>query len=256
MPPTTPAGSADAFVLFVAANRAVVYGTVARWLMHDVRGPAQAVVLLNDLLQAGEDPRAATFQDSLQRASNRLRNLVDLLDRSLRRPPGPADAAAPAPLALRDVLEYVVALQECHRSPVRLDVGAALAAQLPAVQTAEEPLTHALLNLIVNANEALDPNPGTITIGGRASADGTRVELQIEDDGPGVPASVRDHLFEPFTTTKTDRPIAGLGLAVARHLLETEGGTLRYEPLGTGTRFVMELPAWQSPRERSALKSS
>jgi signal transduction histidine kinase len=70
------------------------------------------------------------------------------------------------------------------------------------------------------------------------------VELAMEDDGPGVSASVRDRLFQPFVTTKQGRPLAGLGLAVTRTLIEETGGTVRYEPVNPGARFVVELPVW------------
>jgi two-component system C4-dicarboxylate transport sensor histidine kinase DctB len=67
--------------------------------------------------------------------------------------------------------------------------------------------------------------------------------LKIEDDGPGVPESMREHLFEPFTSHSPGRERLGLGLFLAASLLNTYDGTLRYEPRqGGGASFVIELP--------------
>ena len=70
------------------------------------------------------------------------------------------------------------------------------------------------------------------------------VEISVEDDGPGVPASIRDRVFEPFVTTKTTGEGTGLGLAVSRGLVESAGGSLDFEDAEFGgTIFTMSLPA-------------
>ena len=69
--------------------------------------------------------------------------------------------------------------------------------------------------------------------------------LHITDDGPGVPEEIRDRLFEPFATTKRDRPSAGLGLAVARTLLGWYGGNVRYLANdGPGASFAADFAIW------------
>jgi two-component system C4-dicarboxylate transport sensor histidine kinase DctB len=70
--------------------------------------------------------------------------------------------------------------------------------------------------------------------------------VAVEDNGPGVAAEVAGRLFEPWVTTRTDRPFAGLGLAVARELMTRMGGTLTYDKeKSPGTRFVMTLKVWR-----------
>jgi len=67
--------------------------------------------------------------------------------------------------------------------------------------------------------------------------------LRVEDNGPGVPESIREHLFEPFASHSPGRERLGLGLFLAASLLDTYDGSLRYEPRdGGGAGFVMELP--------------
>ncbi len=80
--------------LLVAANRAALYGTVARWLIHDLRGPAQALSLVSDLLEQGDTLEESSVRQTLAEASGRLRELLDLLDQVLRRPDPEQRAAA------------------------------------------------------------------------------------------------------------------------------------------------------------------
>ena len=95
------------------------------------------------------------------------------------------------------------------------------------------------LNLIVNAMEAM-PGGGAIHI--TASASVNRVRITVEDTGPGIPAVIRDRLFEPFATaSKADG--VGLGLAISRQSVRAHGGDLWSEP-AQGARFVMWLPRY------------
>ncbi len=72
---------------------------------------------------------------------------------------------------------------------------------------------------------------------------GAKVVLRVEDNGPGVPDSIREHLFEPFASQSTGREHLGLGLFLAASLLDTYDGALRYEPRqGGGASFIVELP--------------
>jgi two-component system nitrogen regulation sensor histidine kinase GlnL len=231
--------------LFAAANRAAVYGTIARWLMHDLRGPAQALSLVLDLLEQGAADDDPALRQTLNDASGRLRSLLDLLDRTLRLP----SPAEPSPLVLHEITDFLGELQRSSRSPVTLDADGIRAARLPAVHGTEEHLTHALLNLVVNANEAMsDGRGGIIRITVAPPMDGSTVTLLVEDDGPGVPAELVPQLFQPFTTSKRGAPLAGLGLAVARQLLESAGGGVRYlpGPAGApGARFAVDVKVWE-----------
>jgi signal transduction histidine kinase len=210
--------------------------------MHEVRGPAQAISLVDDLLDQGDSLADATLQNTLHAASGRLRDVLDLLDRVLRLPPTQRE---PEPVPIRHILELLAAVHASNHGPLDFDQSAALAGALPPVRAVEDRVTHALLNLLINAHEALAGGLGTtIRVSAQVVADGRMVELAMEDDGPGVSAAVRDRLFQPFVTTKQGRPLAGLGLAVTRMLVEEGGGTVRHEPTGPGAKFVVEVPVW------------
>ena len=101
-----------------------------------------------------------------------------------------------------------------------------------------------LLNLILNAGDAVAAAKKEGHVSVRARADGSRVRIEIEDDGPGIAEEVKTRLFEPFVTTKDVGAGTGLGLAVCRGIVEAGGGEIALDPsYDEGARFVVLLPA-------------
>ena len=115
---------------------------------------------------------------------------------------------------------------------------------LPRVRGSEDRLGQVLLNLLLNAADAID-GEGAISIEAARddSASPAVVLLCVTDTGPGVPASVRESLFEPFVTTKPAGSGTGLGLAVCHTLITRLGGTIEvHDAKGGGARFEIRLP--------------
>jgi two-component system C4-dicarboxylate transport sensor histidine kinase DctB len=233
--------------VLVTANRAAVYGTIARWLLHDLRSPVQALSLVAELLPEPGADTDSDLQATLRDSTRQLAAYVDLLDHATRTIP---ESAVPRPVVLSDVLTFLSRLYDSCRSPTRLDLSRAIGRPIPAVTGDEDALEHALLNLVMNAVEAIgDRDNGRIDVS--AVAGPGAVELIVDDNGPGVPAEICDRLFEPHVTTKRRSARAtGLGLTVARYLLECSGGTLTYAPKAApGARFVARVPTWPAARQ-------
>ena len=136
----------------------------------------------------------------------------------------------------------LIAPQKAMRD-VELDLS--IPAGLPSVALGDEQLMQLVLNLVLNAVDALDGG-GRVRVTAEPSAGG--VQLVVQDNGPGVAGSVRDRLFEPFVTTKEVGKGTGLGLAVCRGLVEAVGGSISLDLAFTGgARFVVELPRSTDP---------
>jgi signal transduction histidine kinase len=120
-------------------------------------------------------------------------------------------------------------------SALRRDPG-----QVPPTLGSSSELRQVLVNLLVNAAQAIPPG-GTITLRTRAES-GCGV-VEVEDDGPGVAPEALPYIFDPFYTTKEVGKGTGLGLTISYQLLQRMGGriTVRSGP-GRGTTFRVELP--------------
>jgi signal transduction histidine kinase len=164
-----------------------------------------------------------------------LRDLLEFARPTVQRPEAqmPGDVAA----AAADTL----ALVRPQKNLKDLALHDRIAPALAPVRLGHEQLVQVLLNLVMNAADALGGR-GTIELSARPSGRG--VTIVVSDDGPGVDPSVREHLFEPFVTTKDVGRGTGLGLAVSRGLVESAGGSLELDDAhAPGARFVIELPA-------------
>jgi two-component system NtrC family sensor kinase len=126
----------------------------------------------------------------------------------------------------------------------------ALDPALPEVEADGDQLCQVVLNLLVNAQQALAPTPPgfrcvEVSTGVEQATDGSgagHLWLRVVDNGPGVPAAVQGRLFEPFYTTKAEGLGTGLGLSVSRSVAEQHGGELVLEHTPTGASFRLRLP--------------
>jgi signal transduction histidine kinase len=127
-----------------------------------------------------------------------------------------------------------------------IDVETHLASDLPAVECDAGQIQQIVLVLLVNASEAM-PRGGSLKITTERVLIEPAVRLRVSDSGPGIGADVLPHIFEPFYTTKEEQQSTGLGLAVAKSILDQHGGTIKvHSKEGRGAEFVVTLPVEQA----------
>ena len=225
----------------IRSERLASVGRLAAGLAHEVGNPIAALLGLEDLLlEGGLD--AAEQQDFLQR----MRKETERINRILRdllqfARPGAAHELTSA--ARGDVAEAVAdtaALIAPQKAMRDVELELAVPDGLAPVAMSAEQLMQLVLNLVLNAVDALDGG-GRVRVMAEPSPLGVR--LVVEDNGPGVAEAVRDRLFEPFVTTKEVGKGTGLGLAVCRGMVEAVGGSIGLDAaFKGGARFVVELP--------------
>ncbi|MBC7225526.1 MAG: response regulator, partial [Anaerolineae bacterium] len=159
------------------------------------------------------------------------------------------------PMDLNALLQDALALRGSSLRSENIAVHLELAPDLPPVSGSRRALGLAFMSLILNAEEAMYHTfgEGTLQVRTSLAREGV-VRVEISDDGPGIPPEVQERAFQPFVSTKGERG-TGLGLTLARHVVEEHGGSLRFttvrgEEGPSGTTFVVELPA-ATPEERS-----
>ena len=199
-------------------------GELSAAVAHELRNPLAGISGAIQVLAGsfGRDDRRATVMTKVRDQVGRLDRMVrDLL--AFSRPP---DVRA-RPIDLDPIVDKVIELagEECSGLLVER-VGSGRA-------TADADLVHRIvLNLVQNAVAMPSVRRIAITV-----RDG---EVCVDDDGPGVPAALRDRIFEPFFTTRTTG--TGLGLAICRSAAEAMGGTLTLDPSDIGASFCLKVP--------------
>ncbi len=154
--------------------------------------------------------------------------------------------------AAADMLGYTL---RSHAVELQLE----LAAELPTMLADADQIGQVILNLLVNAQQALAACEGErrieLSTGVEPGAGALRVWLRVCDNGQAMPESVREHLFEPYFTTKPEGMGTGLGLAVSRSLARDHGGDLVLEATpARGASFLLSLPLAPSGAAHAELR--
>jgi signal transduction histidine kinase len=235
----------------VRSERLASVGRLAAGLAHEIGNPIAALIGLEDLLLAGglEPEEQRDFLQRMRRETERVNRILrDLL--AFARP-STASATEPVPGDVEAAIHDTAALVMPHPALREAELALDVHGDLPLVTLGREQLVQVLLNLVLNAADAVGKG-GHVKIEALSSQGGVR--LSVADDGPGIAPDVRDRLFEPFVTTKEVGKGTGLGLAVCRGLIEAAGGTIELDPGVTrGARFVIELPAAASKHSSRSL---
>jgi polar amino acid transport system substrate-binding protein len=184
--------------------------------------------------------------DEMLEGARRIKRIVEDLKDFARR----EDAPRHEPVDLGAVVGAALRLVDAsiHKATRRLEVS--LAADLPRVLGNAQRIEQVVVNLVLNACQAL-PDPGrAVRVSTRLAPGGGAVELRVEDEGVGIPPEHLPRLTDPFFTTKRDSGGTGLGLSVSDGIVKEHGGTLAFRSTpGAGTTVSLTLPAL--PREAS-----
>jgi signal transduction histidine kinase/pSer/pThr/pTyr-binding forkhead associated (FHA) protein len=226
----------------VQAERLAAVGQTIAALSHHIKNILQSLRSGNEILKMG----IASKDDALlqqgwklaEKGQGKIYDLVmDMLSYSKEREPAvePTDVNA----LVGEVVEMVQA--RARELGIKLDVN--LEDNLPIVTVDPEGIHRALLNVIVNAFDAVEDRPvRQVTVGTRRDGEENWVRLLVLDNGVGIAAGSVNDIFKPFVSTKGARG-TGLGLAVSRKILREHGGDIivQSQP-GKGSLFVLRLP--------------
>lgn len=242
----------------VRTEKLAALGTLLSGVAHELNNPLSNISTSCEILKE-ECAEPSSFQQELLeqidtetwRARRIVRSLLDYArDREFRR----------EEIALAALVEDSLRLIKA-RIPARVDIHVAIPVSL-SVDGDKQRLQQALFNLIGNAIDALE-GAGTLTLAARhieqpdnavaaplifGQCPTPAIEIEIADDGHGIPAEVLPRIFDPFFTTKEVGQGLGLGLFIVFEIVEEHGGCIAvHSQPGTGTRFFLRLPAKETP---------
>ncbi len=211
-------------------------GQLAASLAHGFASPVTGIRGSAELLLEELPPGSSSYRrvEQILHWSDHLARILDRL-RNLARPPEEVRKPVDINQVVRNVLELVEKLLRQSRVVVQEQ----LAPDLPLVVGAAPQLEELVMNLVMNARDAM-PDGGTLTI--TTTREDGFVRLVVRDTGIGMTAEVQRHLFEPFFTTKGKQG-TGLGLNICRQIVVDHGGRISVQSAdGQGTAFTVDLP--------------
>ncbi len=220
-------------------------GELAADVAQEISSPLAKIVAFAQLLRNNlpeEDIRRADLETVIAEA-RQVRHVVSGLQGFARqREPVWEDTR------VADFVQAALKELEPELAAANVQLSVHIPQDIPTITADASQLAQVVSNVLSNAIEAIEPG-GHVTVTAELHDQGRNVDVIIEDDGHGIDPALMPRMFQPFVTTKTDRPGSGLGLAVAHGVVLAHGGDIhiKSEP-GEGTRVTIRLPVDTPPR--------
>ncbi len=232
----------------IRQERLAAIGVLLSGIAHELNNPLQAIAGFADLLQRDPDvkPSARADLGLIQKESARASAIIRNLSRFSRQ-----QTSAPSVVLMPEVIDSVVELRQRRLQEQNIALEVDEQGSHPTRAIFAE-LQQVLLNFVTNAEQAIlgaDPPVRKIMI--RTADVGSRIRVEVEDTGPGVPPEYESKLFQPFFTTKPVGEGTGLGLSVSYGIIRSLNGQIGYQRgAAGGALFFFELNAFE-PKARS-----
>ena len=229
----------------VQRERLSAIGETASSIVHDLRNPLTVVRAGLEILRS-DSATTALREKRMQRVSRAVDQMETMIEELLEFSRG-EDQLEPVPCPVGGIVEQAM---ESLRWPSTWKPGVEVQGEMSLKVLADpQRMSRVLANLIRNAVEAME-GMGRVEV--RAQAAGPMVRIEVADNGPGIPLTIRDRVFEPFVTAGK-RGGTGLGLAIVKRVVENHGGRVTFQTeSGVGTRFILDLPAADHPADGDA----
>jgi len=213
-------------------------GTLVGGVAHEINNPLMGVMnFVEFVADRSEDPKSRDILAQAMQQLQRIKKIVSNMLVFMRTKSLPTGHCS-----IEEVLGQTLLLLGGELRKTAISVQLELAEHLPDIDCTAETLQQILVNLLINARDALaDTKNPTIHIA--ALATGNFVELIITDNGPGISDEIQSRMFDPFFTTKTPGKGTGLGLSVTQRLVQDSGGSISVQSkIGEGCRIYLKFP--------------
>jgi PAS domain S-box-containing protein len=223
-------------------NRVSTLGEMAASLSHEIKQPiAAAITSANSCIEwlAHEPPnldRARAAAARIDKYGNRAAEIIDRIRSLYKKSPSPREL-----VEVNGIIKEILTLLKCEADRYSVAMRTELAAELPTIMADRVQLQQVLMNLMLNAIEAMEDAGGVVTVKSQLGEDG-QIEISVNDTGPGLPLGKADQIFDAFFTQKPQG--SGMGLAISKSIVESHGGRIWANgDGGRGATFHFTLPA-------------
>ncbi|MCB1734228.1 MAG: response regulator [Gammaproteobacteria bacterium] len=234
----------DAEEQMVQSEKLSAVGTMVGGIAHELNNPLMgALNYVQFGVQHAGDEKLRTVLEKAERDIKRATAVIKSMLQYVRERNPEVGA-----IAVKTLIMGTLELLEPEMKVAGISVQVDLAEGLPDVQASEAGLQQVLVNLMVNARDALRTvDKREIQVIAKAGRSPGFVTIAIADSGPGIPEEIRRKVFDPFFTTKPPGKGTGLGLAISQRIVQSFGGTIRYRIAESGgARFDIDLPQYEA----------
>lgn len=232
--------SRDLYQQLLQAEKMAALGQTISGVAHELNNPLATILSWAERLAERQlDDKSRRGVDVIlgeaERAARIVRNLLTFARKR---------QSTRSMIDINQVVRETLALRAYEQRVTNVEVITALAAGLPQVFADAHQIQQVLLNLVINAEQAMVAanGRGSLVLRTWHDADRDSVVLEVTDDGPGIAPEMQTKIFDPFFTTKEVGKGTGLGLTVAYAIVQEHGGRIRVEPQPKGASFIVELP--------------
>lgn len=220
----------ESYKQMLRTEKLTALGRLSAGLAHELRNPLTSI---RTLFQTFKDNPSLT-RDDMEIVLLAADQMNDLLTKFLRF--ARSDEFNLSDVYINSVIKQVLNLTQFQIKNQSVKVSLNLS-KLPPIKADRAMLQQALLNLVLNAVEAM-PDGGTLTISSKM--ENSSAVVSIGDTGSGIPEEIKNKIFDPFFTTKNDG--TGLGLSIVYNIASIHNGEISFESNGKGTTFTLEIP--------------
>ena len=236
----------DTQVALVQSEKMAAFGQLGAGIAHEVKNPLAGILGLTQLCLLEAEQETTQFKNLslIEKETKRCKTIIDNLLKFSRQ-----EKVAFDMIDVNRVALDTIAIISHQLGINQIKLLQELTPELPPVYGNANQIQQVLLNLMINAQQALGGMPGTIKLA-TSRLDMKTIKIQVTDDGPGIPEDVQSKIFEPFFTTKPVGQGTGLGLSVSYGIVKTHKGNIdiQSEP-GKGTMFTILLPTAEAGQQ-------
>jgi len=223
----------------IQSEKMAAFGQLGAGIAHEVKNPLAGILGYTQLslrkVQEGDQLHANL--KIIEKETKRCKGIIDNLMKFARQ-----EKVSLMATSINSVVEDAMAIVDHQLTIHGMKLEKELAADLPDIMGNGNQIQQVLMNLMINAQQAMEGNPGTVRLT-TVLADPAHIEVRVGDTGPGMPEEIRAKIFEPFFTTKSAGKGTGLGLSVSYGIVKDHRGDIRVESEpGVGTTFIITLP--------------
>ncbi|MBJ6751301.1 sensor histidine kinase [Geomonas anaerohicana] len=230
----------DLYGQLVQSEKMAAFGALGAGIAHEVKNPLAGILGITQLSLRGVESGHPLEKNLhiIEKETKRCKTIIENLLKFARQ-----EQVEFGEVDMAQVVADALAIVDHQLGINSVKVEQVVEPGLPACRGNANQLQQVLMNLMINAQQAMGGTAGVVRLSARRLEEGG-LELRVSDNGPGIPKEIQAKIFDPFFTTKPAGQGTGLGLSVSYGIVKDHGGEIRLESEeGVGTTFIITLPA-------------